>query len=157
MSLTTEQADRILRLFHVPSLTADQRIGTRCAWCAIPLHESTGRIDLGGVGAWTPHACTTCYDARRTWLDTYYRWLDHTRTCRACRRADRCLTSLGHRVLYLAALRQLGRPLGDCPACRHPIQPGDRFEPLLSDGQSGLIFGHTHTGPCPEAAVNRHP
>jgi hypothetical protein len=31
MSLTAEQADRILRLCHMPSLTADRRNGTRCA------------------------------------------------------------------------------------------------------------------------------
>lgn len=140
---------RHIAVFEVPArLGVEQRAGEVCVWCSTPMPAGALRVDLGGSNGWSPHSCTSCYEAHRAWVDAYYGWCGHMLGCPACGEAARCDVADGYRVRLLDAVGRTGKPAVACAQCHREVKPGERFEPLLWEGNSGPVFNYTHIALC---------
>ncbi|WP_055525993.1 hypothetical protein [Streptomyces graminilatus] len=140
---------RHINVFEVPAyLAVEQAAGDTCVWCSTPLTQGVLRVDLGGSLDWRPHGCTPCYEGRRAWVETYHGWLGHMPGCPLCACAAQCDAADDWRARLLDAVQRAGKPAVACGQCHQEVQPGERFEPLLWDGNSAPRFEYTHIALC---------
>jgi hypothetical protein len=145
--VTGQVVDQLIYLYDTPGrpTSTAQRTGLTCTWCGAP----EPGVDLGGTAPWRPHGCEACYRPKRAWWETYLRWHGHIHRCPRCSSAQGCTVAHGYRILHEDAASDAGRTAPSCIRCSQPIRAVQPIEPMISDGNAGMLYGYAHLGQCP--------
>jgi len=147
----------LLLMFPTGRLDSDQRCGQACAWCSNPLADGAS-VALGGDTVWRPHGCPACFEARRTWMQTYLAWGRHLESCGTCQQQGAaCADADTFRIQLADAGQRAGRRPPACARCQREFLPYEHYRPEPWDGNSGPVFSFVHIlGSCltPPAEVS---
>ncbi|MET8826507.1 hypothetical protein ABZX40_28270 [Streptomyces sp. NPDC004610] len=132
------------------TLTAPQRQGEACVWCAVGADVGDGLRPLAFAGEQPPSACRRCWTIRLRSLRTYAAWREHADTCWFCA-SSRCAAARPLAAAHTAARAEVTGDPEYCARCRGTLLvTHDNVVPFIREGLSGLYRAYAHTV-CPPA------